>query len=71
MEFREKKSSGFSKYLTIFILLIIIGAVGFIRLSPEFEQDKPEIVIEDNIFWNLKTKLNLRLSDQRDRKSVV
>ena len=64
MEFREKKSSGFSKYLTIFILLIIIGAVGFIKLSPEFEQDKPEIVIEDNIFWNLKTKLNLKLSDQ-------
>ncbi len=64
MEFRKKQNSGVGKYLSIVILLIIISGAGYIKFSPEFEQDKPEINIDDQLFWNLKTKLKIQLSDQ-------
>ncbi len=64
MEFRKKQSSGIGKYLSIVILLIIISGAGYIKFSPEFEQDKPEINIDDQLFWNLETKLKIQLSDQ-------
>lgn len=64
MEFRKKQSSGAGKYLAILFLLIIVGGAGYIKFSPEFEQDKPEITIDDQLFWNLRTKLNIKLSDQ-------
>ncbi|MBL6970066.1 MAG: M23 family metallopeptidase [Campylobacterales bacterium] len=64
MEFRKKQNSGAGKYLSILILLIIISGAGYIKFSPEFEQDKPEINIDDQLFWNLETKLKIQLSDQ-------
>jgi hypothetical protein len=64
MEFRERKKSSIGKYITIIILLALIGAAGYIKFSPEFEQNKPEISIDDNIFWNLRSKIDLKLSDE-------
>lgn len=63
MEFR-KKSSGITKYILIVVLLACIGAGGYIKFSPEFEQNKPEIILEEQVFWNLKSKLNITLSDE-------
>jgi hypothetical protein len=64
MEFRQKKSGGFMKYILI-IVVVVLGAAGaYVKFSPEFEQDKPQISMEDNIFWNLRTPLDLTLTDQ-------
>lgn len=37
---------------------------GFVYFSPIFEKNKPEIVFKDNIYWNLKSKLDLNISDE-------
>jgi murein DD-endopeptidase MepM/ murein hydrolase activator NlpD len=64
MTFNKKKGSGLGKYLIIIIILLLISIAGYIKLSPDFEQNKPKITIKDNIFWNLKRKLKLKLSDE-------
>jgi len=58
------KKKGNSSGLIFGLLLIIITAgVGFIYFSPAFEQNKPKIDVEDNIYWNLRSKLNINISD--------
>jgi len=60
--YRKKKTS----YLKYFIFLILIGIVVglfYIYNSKAFERDKPTIAIENNIFWNLKKKLKISLTD--------
>ncbi len=59
-----KRKSSFGKI--IFLILFIIGGAlaGFVYFSPVFEKNKPEIVFEDNIYWNLKNKLDLKISDE-------
>lgn len=58
---RRKNNS--LKYFIIFLLLSICASVGFIYLSPQFEQNKPKIYFQENIYWNLKDKLKLKLRD--------
>ncbi len=58
-----RRKSNFSKYFIIFLLLIITISTGFIYLSPQFEQNKPEVFFKNNIYWNLKDKLKLKLTD--------
>ena len=60
----KNKKSGFIKYLMILILFGIFGLAGFILLSSQFEQNKPEILIKDKMYWNFKTKLNIKLTDE-------
>ena len=51
------------KYLVYIILVIALGAGVFVMLSPQFEQDKPVVEIKNEIYWNLKKKLDLKISD--------
>lgn len=44
--------------------LSIVLLSGFIYLSPDFEQNKPIIDIQDEVYWNLKSNLKLNLSDE-------
>ena len=60
--FKVKKSS-ISRYLIIIFLIIFVCAGGFIMLSPQFEQNKPNIICKNEIFWNLSTKLDIELND--------
>ncbi len=59
-----KRSNPVKKYIYTFLILIVIGAGAFLSLSPMFEKDKPVIEIDNNIFWNLKDEIDLKLSDE-------
>jgi hypothetical protein len=48
--------------MTILFFAIIAGGV-YLKFTPEFEQDKPTISLDDNIFWNLKSKIKLKIED--------
>jgi murein DD-endopeptidase MepM/ murein hydrolase activator NlpD len=58
------KKNGAGQFITILILLLLVGGGGFIYLSPQFEQNKPQIKLNTNGFWNLRDKLNLTITDQ-------
>jgi murein DD-endopeptidase MepM/ murein hydrolase activator NlpD len=59
---RNKNSLG--KFISILLLLSVIGGTGFIYLSPQFEQNKPIIELKSKVFWNLKSKLKINISDE-------
>lgn len=64
-----RRKSNSLKYFIIFLLLTISTSVGFVYLSPQFEQNKPKVYFQENIYWNLKDKLNLKLTDESGIKS--
>lgn len=63
MTFREKKKSKFGLVFSL-IIIISVAFVGYLYLSPAFEQNKPKIDSKQDIYWNLKSKLNINLSDE-------
>jgi len=60
---RRKSKSSFG---LIFSLLLLIGvsAGGYIYFSPAFEQNKPIIISDNSIYWNLKSKIKITLQDE-------
>jgi murein DD-endopeptidase MepM/ murein hydrolase activator NlpD len=62
----KKKSSG--NFIMIFLLLLVVGGTSFVYLSPQFEQNKPEINLKTNGFWNLSDKLQITITDQSNLK---
>jgi len=59
-----RKKNGFMKFIfTLLFVGIIIGG-GFIYLSPQFEQNKPQISFMSNKYWNLKDKLKIKIEDE-------
>lgn len=63
MRFKEKRKSSAGLLFGILFLLVASGGV-YVYFSPLFEQDKPKVLIEDNIYWNLKSPLTVDLEDQ-------
>ena len=63
MKFKEKRNSS-GGILAVIILLILLGSGGYVYFSPAFEQNKPIIKVDNNIFWNLRSKLKIKLEDQ-------
>ncbi len=63
MTFKENKSS---KTSLLILTVLVIGAlmIGYLYLSPAFEQNKPVVDCESKIYWNLKSKLKIILSDE-------
>lgn len=63
MRFKERRGSSFG---VIFGLLVVIaiGVGGYIFLSPAFEQNKPLILSQNSIYWNLKSKVKINLQDE-------
>ncbi|NWF66129.1 MAG: M23 family metallopeptidase [Campylobacterales bacterium] len=50
-------------------ILILLGVAGyFIYNSTMFEREKPKIVIEDVLYWNLKEPLNFKITDNEKLK---
>jgi murein DD-endopeptidase MepM/ murein hydrolase activator NlpD len=51
------------KKLWIFILLLIIGAAGFVYFSPMFERNAPVITIQNDGYTNLKNPIKINIKD--------
>lgn len=63
MTFTQKKKSLTKLLLGLMALLIILGG-GYIYLTPAFEQNKPIIKCDENIYWNLKSKIKINIQDE-------
>ena len=59
---RKKRNSG-SLVVLAFLALLIGGAV-FVYNAKMFERNAPEIVFENNGFWNLKSPLQVAIKDE-------
>ena len=57
-----QKKNNYSKFFLFFIILLLIAGV-FVYTSSLFERNKPIIKIADEVYWNLKTKIKLNISD--------
>jgi murein DD-endopeptidase MepM/ murein hydrolase activator NlpD len=64
---RKKKSSG--KWMIIVILLGLILGGGYLYTSPEFERVAPQITSQNDFYWNKKTPLKVKLTDNVGLKS--
>ncbi len=69
-KFQSKQRRGSSGIVIAIILILIIGAFGFLYTSPMFERNVPKIDIASKIDWNLRTPLKLNLSDDTGIKFV-
>jgi len=69
-ELRNKQRKGSSGIIIAVILILIIGAFGFLYTSPMFERNAPKIDIASKIDWNLRAPLKLNLSDDTGIKFV-
>ncbi len=63
MEFRKKKRGPFGIIFGLLFVILLVGA-GYVYFSPAFEQNKPQIISEDNIYWNLKSPIKIDLKDE-------
>ncbi len=46
------------------IIILSLGGAGFLYLSPAFEQNKPHIYAQNQIYWNIKTPIQIKLEDE-------
>ena len=59
-----KKKNSFMKFIMSVLFIGVIVGVGFVYLSPQFEQNAPKINLKTNGFWNLKDDLKINISDE-------
>ncbi|OPA71594.1 peptidase M23 [Campylobacter pinnipediorum subsp. caledonicus] len=50
-------------FVVFLILFLVLGCSWYILTSKEFEKNAPQILIQDKIYWNLKTPLNVKFKD--------
>ena len=62
MTFTRNKKSPLGVILGLVFIVFIIS-VAYLYLSPAFEQNKPSVVSEKSIYWNLKSKVRIVLKD--------
>ncbi len=60
---REKKGS-FGKILILLVFFGLIGGLVYLYNSTMFEQKKPSIALNDNLYWNLKSKIPIMIEDE-------
>ncbi|MDC0932758.1 M23 family metallopeptidase [Arcobacteraceae bacterium] len=60
MTFKKNKKSPIG--ILIGLLLIAVG-LAYVYLSPAFEQNKPTIESQNSIYWNLKSKVQIKIKD--------
>lgn len=46
------------------ITLILLAGAGFLYLSPAFEQNKPIIYAKNQIYWNIKSPIEVKIEDE-------
>jgi murein DD-endopeptidase MepM/ murein hydrolase activator NlpD len=67
---RGRRNSGFGGFLTILIILALIGAGVFAYLSPQFEKVPPKINLDKNIYASNKKPIKIKVSDNVAIKSA-
>ena len=65
MGYKKKNSSFIGLFLTV---VVVVGAL-YVYFSSTFERNAPEINLENNGYWNLKTPLQLSISDDSGLRS--
>ena len=60
----RKRGNGSGNLKIVIFLFLLVGIIAFVKFSLEFEREKPVITAKDNIFWNLKDKINIKLNDK-------
>jgi len=68
---KQKKSGGIGKLLTLLVVGGLIGGGAYIYTSPEFEQIKPTIKVDEGIYWNLKEPLKVEIADNVSLKDYI
>ena len=63
MKKRNSRGKSGSKIVSILLLLGFLAGAGYIYTAPEFEREKPQIEGSDNVFWNRKDPLIVKLKD--------
>jgi len=67
LSYTNRKKNNKAKVVLIYaIIIIIIGLVSFVFLSPTFEKNSPKISLKNDIFWNLKTPLKVNFTDESE-----
>ncbi|MBD3841066.1 MAG: M23 family metallopeptidase [Campylobacterales bacterium] len=62
MKFKEKKRSS-GGIVALLVLSVVLGAIGYVYFSPQFEQMKPSATLYSKEYWNLQSKLKITLED--------
>lgn len=61
--FSKQKKSGGGLWKFIFLLLLMIGAGGYIYTAEQFERIPPSASMDNPIYWNKKDKLKININD--------
>ncbi len=67
----QQKKSPVGKLLFLAILTILAIGVYQLYNSPMFEKEKPQIVLEKSIFWNIKKPIEVMVSDNSGIKKII
>jgi len=51
------------RYIFYLVFLSVIGSIGYVMMSKDFEQDKPNIKFKSNDYWNLKQDVIVDIED--------
>lgn len=62
MAFKKNRKSPLGFLVVVILFLIIIG-VGYLYLSPAFEQNKPTVESKSSMYWNLQSKIKINIKD--------
>jgi len=66
---RRKTKKGIGKIISGLLLLGLLAGAGYVYTAPEFERVVPVIHSSDNMFWNRKDPLRIKLTDNRELKN--
>ncbi len=58
---RKKKS--YAGIISLILLLLLIGGGFYLFTSKQFERNKPKIIANNEIYWNINNPLSIKLSD--------
>ena len=62
MVFKKNKKSPLALLLSLILVVVVVG-IAYLYLSPAFEQNKPTIESKQSIYWNLKSKVQIKIKD--------
>jgi len=60
--FKKNKKSPLALLLSLILIVVVVG-IAYLYLSPAFEQNKPTIESKQSIYWNLKSKVQIKIKD--------